>query len=232
MIIFAEIMNNIMLKKSVFLLVAALSLSAFSQPDGDGWESIFNGKNLNGWIQMNGTATYRVENGMIIGKTEKGSPSSFLCTKKEYADFELEFEVKYPGAAVNSGVQVRSATKAPEAGQAFGVVNGPQIEIDAGGADGSVSGYIFGESFGKGWMTPDEKRISHKAFKQGEWNLYRIVANGARIQIWINGQLIDDLVDEEVYKTYSKGFIGLQVHGVRDNGPYEVAWRNIRIKVL
>jgi hypothetical protein len=59
------------------------------------------------------------------------------------------------------------------------------------------------------------------------------VAKGARIQTWINGSQIEDLTDEESHKTHPTGFIGLQVHGIqKGTGPYEVAWRNLRIKEL
>ena len=50
--------------------------------------SLFNGQNLDGWEQHNGTATYRVEDGAVVGKTSEGSPNSFLCTQKDYGDFE------------------------------------------------------------------------------------------------------------------------------------------------
>jgi hypothetical protein len=210
-------------------LVLALSISTFA--DDDGWISLFDGKTLDGWIQKNGTATYRVEDSMIIGKTTPKSPNSFLCSAKDYGDFELEFEVKLINNELNSGVQIRSQTKEAKGDEKFGRVNGPQIEIAAGGDGGSPSGYIYGEACG-GWMTPDAKRKSHKAFKRGEWNKYRVVAQGPRIQVWINGEAIDDTTDEEKFKTHPKGFIGLQVHGVGEKGPYEVAWRNIRIKVL
>ena len=69
--------------------------------------------------------------------------------------------------------------------------------------------------------------------QDGEWNSFRILAQGPRIQTWINGQPIEDIADEEIYQTHPSGFIGLQVHGIREGtGPYEVAWRNIRIKRL
>jgi hypothetical protein len=59
------------------------------------------------------------------------------------------------------------------------------------------------------------------------------VARGPRIQTWINGSKIEDLNDEQAYKDHPRGFIGLQVHGIgRGSGPYEVAWRNLRIKPL
>ncbi len=60
-----------------------------------------------------------------------------------------------------------------------------------------------------------------------------LLVKGARIQTWINGEAIEDLTDEAIYKTHSKGFIGLQVHGIKKGtGPYEVAWRNLKIREL
>ncbi|MCA9185299.1 MAG: DUF1080 domain-containing protein, partial [Planctomycetales bacterium] len=63
-----------------------------------GFIDLFNGHNLDGWTQRNGTATYRVEGDTIVGKTSEGSPNSFLCTDKLYGDFELKFEVKLDSA--------------------------------------------------------------------------------------------------------------------------------------
>jgi hypothetical protein len=220
--------------KNVFLtLITGLILTLSGMPGAaeDGWQALFDGKTLDNWIQKNGTATYRVAEGTIIGRTTAGSPNSFLCTVAQYDDFELEFEVKLLDNELNSGVQVRSQTKAADGDEKFGRVNGPQVEIEASGANGAEAGYIYCEACG-GWMTSEEKLKPHKTFKDGEWNKYRIVAKGARIQTWINGQPVEDLVDTEKYRTHPKGFIGLQVHGVGDRGPFEVAWRNIRIKTL
>ena len=72
---------------------------------------IFDGKSLDGWTQLNGTADYRVEKGAIIGKTKKGSPNSFLCSDKLYGDFALQFQVKLINNELNSGVQIRSQCK-------------------------------------------------------------------------------------------------------------------------
>ena len=95
---------------------------------------------------------------------------------------------------------------------------------------GAESGYIYGEAAG-GWLSP--KRTPTKHFKDDEWNSYRIVAKGPRIQTWINGQAIEDLTHEEIYKTHPKGHIGLQVHGIgKKAGPMTVQWRNIKIKEL
>jgi hypothetical protein len=206
----------------------ALAPTCLALADHHSWVSLFDGKTLDGWTQRNGTATYRVEGDSIVGKTAEGSPNSFLCTDKIYSDFELEFEVRVD-AALNSGVQIRSRTRG---GTPRGRVNGPQVEIEASGEKGAEAGYLYGEAAG-GWMTPEEKRKPHKHFKDGEWNKYRVVAQGTKIQVWINDAMISDLVDTEKYRTHPRGFIGLQVHGVRKgSGPYDVAWRNLRIREL
>ena len=220
-----------MKKHKIVFTSLILSFLFLAFAGGDDWKSLFNGENLDGWIQKNGTATYRVEEGMIIGQTTKGSPNSFLCTKKEYDDFELVFEVKLFDNELNSGVQIRSKTREPEGDEKFGRVNGPQVEIEASGDDGAEAGYLYAEAAG-GWMTPLLKRTPHKTFKDGQWNKYRVVAKGPRIQVWINGKQISDLVDEDMYESHPKGFIGLQVHGVGNRGPFEVAWRNIKIREL
>lgn len=215
---------------STLTLTFAIAVTCLaSSTSAQGWVELFDGKTLDGWTQLNGTAKYRVEDETIIGTTNEGSPNSFLCTNEKYGDFELEFEVKVDNQ-LNSGVQIRSQTAD---GKPNGRVNGPQVEIEASGQNGAEAGYVYGEATGRGWLTAQERLKPHKHFKDGEWNHYRIVAKGAQIQTWINGEMIEDLTDEPIYETHASGFIGLQVHSIRGGaGPYEVAWRNIRIKVL
>ncbi len=217
---------RLVLNVSCILLV----LSAFAvgaTDDTEGWVSLFDGKSLDGWTQRNGTASYRIEGDAIVGTTADGSPNSFLCTDRDYGDFELTFEVKVHDQ-LNSGVQIRSRTR----GGPQGRVNGPQVEIEASRPNGSLSGYVYGEAAG-GWMTPDDARKPHEHFHNGEWNAYRVLAVGPRIQVWINGQRVSDLVDPVKFRTHPRGFIGLQVHGVgRGSGPFDVRWRNLRLREI
>ncbi len=207
----------------LFSLLFIFTATAAAQ-DEAGFIDLFNGKNLEGWTQRNGTATYQVEGDSIVGKTNEGSPNSFLCTDKLYGDFELSFDVKVD-SALNSGVQIRSQTAG---NTSEGRVNGPQVEISLD----KMAGYIYGEAAG-GWMTPDTDRKPHDTFKDGEWNSYRVVAFGSKIETWINGKQISDLTHEERYKSHPKGFIGLQVHGIgAGQGPYEVRWRNVKLRDL
>jgi type 1 glutamine amidotransferase len=196
-------------------------LAAMPELDGAGWVSLFNGSDLTGWAQRNGTATYRVEDGVIIGKTAEGSPNSFLCTNQDYHNFELTFEVNDdPG--LNSGVQLRSLSK-PEFNN--GRVHGPQVEIETSPGE---SGYLYSEGTGRGWITVQQP--IKDAYRNGQWNRYLVRAVGDRIQTWVNGVSIADVRDGE---SSQSGFIGLQVHGIKAaTGPFEVRWRDIRIREL
>jgi hypothetical protein len=213
-----------MMKLLTLLAASCLTLPILAE---DGWKDLFNGENLDGWTQRNGTATYKIDGDAILGITAEGSPNSFLCTDEDYGDFELKFEVKVDDR-LNSGVQIRSKTRDTPTGR----VNGPQVEIEASGKKGGESGYLYGEASG-GWMTPKDQRQPHKHFKDGEWNAYRILAKGPRIQVWVNGTMVSDLTDEAKFKEYPKGFIGLQVHSIgKGQGPYEVRWRNLKLRKL
>ena len=203
-----------------------------SQKGAQQWTSLFNGTDLSGWTQRNGTATYRVVDKTIQGTTSEGSPNSFLFTDKQFGDFELRFEVKVD-KQLNSGVQIRSHSK-PD--YKNGRVHGPQVEIEWDPADGEdvaksqfgEGGYIYSEGTGRGWLSQDRKK--KMAFKNGAWNRYRVLAQGKRIQTWINGTPIADLTDED---SYLKGHIGLQVHGIpKGQGPFHVRWRDLQIREI
>ena len=195
------------------------------------WISLFDGKSLTGWTQATqGVAKYEVVDGTIHGVTVDGSPNSFMTSDKEFGDFELEFEVKVHDE-LNSGVQIRSREKTAADGDA-GRFFGPQVEIESSPGQ---AGYIYGEATKLGWLSeaPKDNAHSHKHMKNGDWNKFRVVAKGPRIQTWINGEPVEDLTHEEIYKTHPKGKIGLQVHGIKKvTGPFDVAWKNIRIREL
>lgn len=205
-----------------------------AQADSDGFTPLFNGKDLTGWVQRGGKAKYRVADGAIIGTSVPDSASTFLCTKKDYADFILEVEFKVD-PQLNSGVQIRSQVFDQEKtleinGKkiviAAGRVHGYQVEIDP--SERNFTGGIFDEGR-RGWLAPlDKNPDAQKAFRQNEWNHFRVECKGDTIKTWINGVAAADLVDGMT----RSGFIALQVHAVKDPKPLEVAWRNIRLKEL
>jgi hypothetical protein len=182
------------------------------------WHELFNGKDLTGWKQINGTAKYEVVDGTIVGTTAEGSPNSFLCTTKNYGDFELEFEVKVD-TPLNSGVQIRS-NSLPD--YQDGRVHGYQVEISTNGE----AGFIYDEAR-RGWLSTDRSNeAARAAFKDGEWNKYRVVCQGDSLKTWINDVPVADVKDDMT----PTGFIGLQVHSYKADKPAQVRWRNIRLK--
>ncbi|HVJ83366.1 MAG TPA: DUF1080 domain-containing protein [Planctomycetia bacterium] len=212
------------------ITVAILSLALGA--DGE-WKPLFDGKTLAGWTQKGGKATYVVEDGCIVGGSVPNTGNSFLCTDKEYGDFTLEVEFKVD-PALNSGVQIRShsfdkATEVEWKGKKIkigaGRVHGYQVEIDP--LPRAFSGGIYDEGR-RAWLQDLSKNeTARKAFKQNEWNTFKIECRGDSIKTWINDVPAADLKDGMT----PKGFIALQVHGVgKKTEKLEVRWRNIRIK--
>jgi hypothetical protein len=197
------------------------------------WTPLFDGKTLDGWTQRGGMAKYEVKDGEIVGSSVPKTGNSFLCTNKDYGDFILEVEFKVD-PKLNSGVQIRSQylDKAREVEymgktvkEGANRVFGYQCEIDP--SPRAWSGGIYDEGR-RGWLNNLEKNpAAQKAFKQNEWNKFRIECAGDSIKTWINDVPAADLKDGLT----PKGFIALQVHGVGDKTePMEVRWRNIRIQ--
>jgi hypothetical protein len=187
------------------------------------WIELFNGKDLSGWTQLNGTAPYTVEDGEIVGRTVPGSPNSFLCTDSVFSDFILEFEVK-KDCVLNSGVQIRSNSYPL---YQDGRVHGYQVEIE-NRPERLWSGGIYDEAR-RGWLYDlSDNKAGGQAYHFEGWNKYRIEAFGPSIKVWINGVPTANLIDDMT----PAGFIGLQVHSIGDDtskAGLEVRWKNIRI---
>lgn len=201
------------------------------------WTDLFNGNDLDGWVHLNGAHSYTVEEGAIVGRTVPKSPNSFLCTRQEFSDFELELDVMVD-SVTNSGVQIRSQVRPFTVGEGHdlraGRVNGPQVELQRNHRPGTpTTGLIYGEALGTGWLSAEEKiKNGHHFLVNEGWNHVRILAEGPRIRTWVNGHPVEDLTIEEVYKTHKRGFIGLQMHGMEDGRLYTMRWKNIRIREL
>jgi len=207
----------------VLLLPALLILSACNQlpKDDTPWVDLFDGETLNGFSQKGGEANYEVRDGMIVGSTVHDTPNSFMATDKKYGDFILELDYKVD-STMNSGIQIRSNSYP---WYQDGRVHGYQIEIDP--SDRAWSAGIYDEGR-RGWLNPlPDNPEAQKAFKQNDWNHYRIEAIGDTIQTWINGVPAANLVDDKT----SEGFIALQVHSIpkENKEGTEIMWKNIKI---
>lgn len=190
--------------------------------DSKPWVSLIEENSIDGWSILGGNATYEVEDGIITGTTVADTPNTFLTTNEMYGDFIFEIEVKVD-PVVNSGIQIRSNSFPYYRN---GRVHGYQVEIDP--SDRSWSGGIYDEAR-RGWLnTLENSEEAQKAFKQNEWNHYRIEAIGDNIKTWINGVPTAYLIDDKT----ASGFIGLQVHSIGDNMDMlgkTVQWKNARV---
>lgn len=210
------------MKPVVAWIVAVQLLGAAAHAADDAeWQQLFDGNSLDGWHQVNGSASYEVIDGAIVGTTRTGTPNSFLATEKNYGDFVLEFEVKQTVGPTNSGVQFRAQSK-PEVMQ--GRLYGPQLDIDP--SDRQWTGGIYDEA-ASGWWYPGTLNPQPGLYKMNEWNQVRIEAIGPSIRAWVNGVQTAYVLDS----TYQEGSIALQVHSIdkADEAGRKIHWRNIRI---
>ena len=225
------------MSKATYALLTALLLSTTASA-GE-WTTLFNGKDLKGWSSKGGEATYKAVDGMLVGTTKPNTPNTFLCPDKQYGDFELTFDVKCD-SALNSGVQIRSIDnvksipgdlkdeekKKADRRVQTGSLCGPQVEIAANGNAGGV----WFEGVG-GWLLQPKPDLTRGVYKKDDWNSYRVVAKGARIQVWINGKQISD--SEEKRTHMKSGYLGFQVHGIgKRKETLQVRWKNIKIREL
>jgi len=240
-----------------FSLIASALLAVCPALSGAGdWIDLFNGHDLSGWVQHGGRAKFTAEDGVIVGTATRGEPNSFLCTARDFGDFELELEFKVD-LRLNSGVQFRSAVLDHETPALdldgtplvnkngapmripAGRVHGYQCEIDAIPAnDRWWTGGLYDEAR-RGWLVPGKAGSDPATFtregrdmtRPGEWNHLRIVARGPHLQIWLNGNPRTDIMDSMA----SSGLIALQVHQVSDDLAAEapqVRFRHLRLRDL
>ena len=220
------------MKTKILIAVTALiSFSAIQGQDKGKWVDLFDGKTLNGWKLVSGKAKYTVEDGAIVGTTAPNTYDNVLATEKEYGDFILELDFKVD-PNLNSGIQIRchkwdGAGEKPAKGKGAraGHVYGYSVEIDP--SDRAWTGGFY-EGGHRGWLKNlTDNFAARYAFKQNQWNHFRIEAVGDHFRTWINGVLAIDVIDD----VESKGFIGIQVHGHgNDDIKWQVHVRNIRIQ--
>lgn len=226
---------------SLFLILT--TFISCQNPNAD----IFNGSNLDGWVNYGGGKFY-VEEECIVAEAIIDLPNTFLHTEKKYQNFELEYDVKLD-TVLNSGVQIRSNiyqedTETIRWGGRFdengdkrtakiirpaGRFWGYQIEIDP--TSRGWSGAVYEEA-GRGFLhTPGINEKVKSAFKPLEWNHFMIRVMDNHIQSWVNGVLVGDVYDDLT----DNGYIALQLHGIGEKkfkNNKKIRWKNFRLKEL
>ena len=188
----------------------------------DGFTPLFDGKSLAGW-EGNGKV-FRVEKGAIVAGSldQKVEHNEFLCTTKEYGDFELRLKAKLVGKGDNAGVQFRSQ-RIPKHFEVIG------YQCDMGNASGkSIWGALYDESRRKKFLVTGDHDKLTKVLKPDDFNDLVIRCEGPHIQIWVNGEKTVDFKEEEK-DIPQKGKIAVQIHG---GEPAQASYKDIRIKEL
>jgi len=212
-------------------LLPAISLPAISaraedKPAADkteeGFTSLFDGKTLAGWEGKEGV--FRVEGDAITAGSLKENikQNEFLCTTKNYGDFELRLEAKLIGPGENAGIQFRSE-RIPSHHEVIG------YQCDMGLAGGkSIWGALYDESRRKKFLATGDDEVLKKRVNADDFNEIVIRCEGPHIQLWVNGVQTVDYTEKEgnIART---GKIALQIHGGK---PAEASYRRIRIKEL
>ncbi len=225
------------MKSSIFSCLCLFFASALL-----GKESLFDGQSLEGW--EGNPLHWSVEEGSIVGVNTKENPTkgnTFLIWKGgELSDFQLELECKIDGG--NSGIQYRSFLKPGD--QDGWRIGGYQADFESGD---NFSGICYGEAFrgilslrgdrtilsrdSEGKLKKTIEKIGDKvklgqAIKKGDWNQYRIVAEGFRFEHFINGVKMCELVDEDEQERRDQGLLALQVHA---GPPMKVYFRSVML---
>jgi len=190
----------------VVALVAALAAVGEEPKAGEGgWMPIFNGKDLEGW-KAQGDGQWKVEDGCIVGAPTNAKGGD-LYTAQEWDNFELKFTYKavWP---TNSGVWFRTQY---------------QFDILDWKNPVAFSGTLYCP--GKMFIT---KNLDKSIEDREGWNEGQVYANGDHVILWLNGKKTGECHD----KTFTKGKVGIQVHGGKEFENMKVFIRNIVIRPL
>jgi len=200
------------------LMVASITISSSNAQEG--FVALFNGINLDGWVNVNGAPeTYTVRDGMVVCS---GIPNGELRTTKQYENYILEMEYRHTKKGGNAGLFIHSDALPPVPGTPFTRA----IEIQVMDGNGGDVFAIQGAT-----MTPDkpQQRGGMRSFPTedrtnppGEWNHYRVESQNGMVSLAVNGKV----VTKGYHANPRKGYICLESEGS------EIHFRNIRIREL
>ena len=182
---------------------------------------LFDGKTFAGWAGDTNT-TWRIEGGALTaGALDRNQPDNqYLATTREFGNFDLQLQYRLEGTEgfVNGGVQIRSSVPADPRN-----VIGYQADLGMG-----HDGALYDEHRRNRFLARPAEALRDDALMPGDWNLYRIRAEGPRVRIWLNGVLTVDYTetDDAIPR---RGIIAVQIHG---GAKSRVAYRELHIEEL
>lgn len=194
-------------------LMGSLNAQENRKPSKDGYQQLFNGKDLTGW-RVHGTEKWFVAKGELICESGPDKQYGYLSSEGEFKDFDLTLDF-FQESNGNSGVFFHSQVEGTR-------VSGWQAEV---APPGLHTGGIY-ESYGRGWLIKPEAE-KQRNLKINDWNTLRVKVVGNTVTTWLNGEQMIEITDEKIGSI--PGRISLQIH---DGGGVRVRWRNLRIAPL
>jgi len=211
-----------------FLLFVSLTTSVNAQPP-KAWKSLFNGKDMTGWTQVEKIANIHIaDNSFVIHMTANTHRHAYIRTNSKYKNFILELDVK-KDTIYDSGIMLRCVST-PDS---LVSLQGYQVKLDPH-PERMWNGSVFDDfgddkNFRYHWFyTIEHDDRARTAFKNMQWNHFRIEAIGNNIKVWINNVPIVNMLNDK----YKDGYIALKLHYLQnkpENEKYSAQFKNIRI---
>ncbi len=224
------------------------------------WESLFNGKDLEGWtvkcIPADRNKEYwSVNEGSIecnsLGDTEHNYV--WLASEKEFTDFHLKLKFQvFIECNGNSGVQFRSSYDSSDTARHGGWLNGPQADIH--GPVPFRTGLIYDETEDvRRWIYPSlpdwqivEEQAPASALQTSlfyyeeepdAWNEMEIICEGMHVSTLVNGNLVSDfngegILNDDLHKIRQSGEEGCMAFQLHSNDELRIRFKDINIKEL
>jgi len=220
--------------RMITLLLLGLSAAFTQAAEIPQYTSLFNGKDLTGWVDVNTSPeTWVVEDGLLVCK---GNPIGVMRSEKQYENFVLHIEWRHMEAGGNSGIFVWSEGSVPEGRRLPAGVEVQMLELDWPNQHRDKDGnpapiaYVHGEVWGTFTTVtvPDNPRgirsksIENRCKGKGEWNVYDIICVDGTIKLSVNGKFVNGISKS----TIKKGYLCLESEGA------EIHFRNIQIMEL
>lgn len=211
------------MKSLIIPILVLVALSGWAQKK----QSLFNGKNLKGWTifvsdpSVNPEIFFYVNDGVI---ETPGVPAGYLRTKKEFANYRLHVEWRYPEKPTNSGVFLH--TTGPDKiwvthyQAQLKHENAGDFIVHGVGEKASIRGKEYVSTETDKPVVPKLQPSNEKP--AGEWNSYDIICRGNTVEIKVNGVLQNVATNCSL----TKGAIGLQAEGSK------IQFRNLWVERL
>jgi hypothetical protein len=194
------------MRKFVFLIALAGALVAAER------KQLFNGKDLTGW-KMTGPGEFKVEDGALA---TYGGMGLLYYEKEAFENTKIRVVFQTAAGRANSGIFIRLPEK--PADPWYGVHNGYEVQIDAGGDEWHRTGAIYSLSKAGGdWQQKPA----------GEWNVMEIELKGPKTIISLNGKVVNTFEEGQAvperkawYEPVrgprpNKGYVGIQNHDAK-----------------